>query len=121
MPIGVPMAAAALFDTMLVIRVISSRKALRIIGGDRPDAASTKLIAMKSAIPVPISALPRASAVTMIMTTGIDNAEPASRQLKQPVASISPSPTRALTEIGKMPSAAAATTNPIMARARFAL
>ncbi len=40
--IGVPMAAAALFDTMFVITDINSRKALRIIGVGKPAARSTK-------------------------------------------------------------------------------
>ena len=59
-------------------------------------------------------------AVTMIMTTGMDSAPAASRQVRQPVASISPRPTSALTEIGMMPSAAASTTNAMMVRARLA-
>src|SRR5210317_2540383 len=78
--IGVPIAAAALFDTMLVMIVIRSRNALSIIGGGNADAALTNDSAMKSAMPVPSSALPSASAVTMIMTTGMDNDVAASRQ-----------------------------------------
>ena len=44
--IGVPMAAAALFETMLVMTVMSSRNALRIRGGGSPDARPTKVCAM---------------------------------------------------------------------------
>ena len=120
MAMGVPIAAAALFDTILVMTVMSSMNALRIIGGGRDEAALTKLTAIKSAIPVPSSALPSASAVTMIMTTGIDSEAAASRQLRQPEAIITPSPTSALTEIGMMPSAAARTTKPMIVSARLA-
>ena len=121
MAIGVPIAAAALLDTILVINVMSSMNALNIIAVGNPDAAPTKLSAIKSAMPVPISALPSASAVTMIITTGIDNAFAASRQPRQPVTIIRPRPTSALTEIGMIPSAAARTTKPMIASARFAL
>ena len=119
--IGVPIAAAALFETTFVISVMSSMKALRTMAVGSPAAAPTKLKARKSAMPVPTSALPNANAVTMIMTTGIDRAAPASRQPRQPVTIISPRPTIALTEIGSIPSAAASTTNPMIASALLAL
>ena len=61
MAIGVPIAAAALFDTMLVMTVINSMNALRITGAGSPAAALTNDNAMKSAMPVPTSALPSAS------------------------------------------------------------
>jgi len=56
----------------------------------------------------------------MIMTTGIDSALDASRQARHPVASMSPRPMSALTEIGNMPVAAAKITPPMMNSARFA-
>ena len=56
MAMGVPIAAAALFETILVIIVMSSRNALSIIGVGSADAAPTKDWAMKSAMPVPSSA-----------------------------------------------------------------
>ena len=119
--IGVPIAAAALLETMLVITVIRSRNELRIIGVGSADTSPTKLSAILPAMPVPTSALPSARDVTIIMTTGIDSAVVASRQLRQPVTIMRPRPTSALTDIGSMPSAAASTTKPIIASARFAL
>ncbi len=72
-------------------------------------------------MPVSSSALPSASAATMIMMTGTDSAELASRQFRHPVASIAPRPATAATEIGTICSAAARTTAPMIISARLAL
>ena len=118
--IGVPMTAAALFDTTLVMIVMIRMKRPSMTGTGSPDATPTNDSARKSAMPVTISALPSARLVTMIMITCTDSEPAASRQFMQPSASIAPTPITALTEIGMMPSAATSTTRPMTPRARLA-
>ena len=56
----------------------------------------------------------------MIMMTGIDSAAVESRQVRHPVAIMSPRPRTAATEIGRTPNAAAPTTSAMMLSARLA-
>ncbi len=115
--IGVPITAAALFDTMFVNMAMVSKKRLRITGAGRPLAACTNAPARYSAIPVATRALPIPRLATMSMMTGTGTALRASRQVRQLRASIKPTPISALMAIGSNPIAAVTTTIRSTARA----
>ena len=75
-------------------------------GAGKFDAMLTQPAVRYSAIPVPTRPLPSARLVTIIMITGVGSERTPSGQVRQPSASVSPTPMRALIEIGMIPNGA---------------
>ena len=119
--IGVPITAAALFETILVSNAINRISPLRITLGGAPATIATNIWARYSAPPVLSNAAPNAKLATTIMITGALKARVAFRQSRHPLMIIRSTPNTALMAIGNRPRAAARTMPAMIASASGAL
>ena len=121
MATGVPITAAALFETTLVMMAINSIRNESTHAGETPDVRYRNTWARYSAPPVFINADPSASEATIIMMTCVLSAWLACCQFMQPVPINTIQPKIALMAMGMIPKAARATIITMINKARGAL
>ena len=118
---GVPITAAALLETILVIIAMMSINALMMAGVGSDWVTKTKAFAKKSEPPVTSRAFPRHRLATISIMMGMFMASPTSFHLRDLVTNSAANPTRALIEMGINPVPAATATPSIMYKGKAVL